>query len=443
MTSASAGEKTAVVGLLGLLAAVGFAVVLAAAGPVAALAGAGALFILGASFFSMEVGVATLLGAMLFSPEIPVAATFTRPVTIRLEDVLLPLLCLAWLARAAVGKEGAKIERSALDVPIILFVAVCVVSTLRGMGRGYVDGLSGFFYTLKLVQFFLIYYVAYNFSRVRRDVGWVVVAALLVAALVALYGLREVPYTQALSERRITAPFEGEPEPGTVGGYFMMLSLVMIPLGMFEKRPRVKAFVWLIFVLVLVPFLYTFSRTSYAAFAGGLAALCLITRNRALIVLTLIAAAAAPIVLPSAVIDRVIYTLNPSGMGIDPSALERIYVWRKALYALRHEPAIGFGVTAFQILDSQFARFVVEVGLLGTGLFVWMLARVARGSWILYSRSEEPLWKALGAGFLAALVGLIVHSLGANTFYIVRIMEPFWFTAGVVLARASFLEEKV
>jgi hypothetical protein len=31
-------------------------------------------------------------------------------------------------------------------------------------------------------------------------------------------------------------------------------------------------------------------------------------------------------------------------------------------------------------------------------------------------------------------VGLIFHAVGANTFIIVRIMEPFWFFAGVVIA---------
>jgi hypothetical protein len=29
-------------------------------------------------------------------------------------------------------------------------------------------------------------------------------------------------------------------------------------------------------------------------------------------------------------------------------------------------------------------------------------------------------------------VGLVVHALGANTFIIVRIMEPFWFFVGII-----------
>ena len=40
----------------------------------------------------------------------------------------------------------------------------------------------------------------------------------------------------------------------------------------------------------------------------------------------------------------------------------------------------------------------------------------------------------LALGFVAGTVGLLGHALGANTFIIVRIMEPFWFFAAIVVA---------
>lgn len=47
-------------------------------------------------------------------------------------------------------------------------------------------------------------------------------------------------------------------------------------------------------------------------------------------------------------------------------------------------------------------------------------------TWLLTGR------RVLG-GFLAGFIGLLVHSIGANTFIIVRIMEPFWFVLGMVV----------
>jgi hypothetical protein len=36
-------------------------------------------------------------------------------------------------------------------------------------------------------------------------------------------------------------------------------------------------------------------------------------------------------------------------------------------------------------------------------------------------------------GYLAGFIGLLYHGIGANTFIIVRIMEPFWFVTAMVV----------
>ena len=41
--------------------------------------------------------------------------------------------------------------------------------------------------------------------------------------------------------------------------------------------------------------------------------------------------------------------------------------------------------------------------------------------------------RGLTVGFVAGMVGLLVHAIGSNTFIIVRIMEPFWLFAGIVM----------
>ena len=50
---------------------------------------------------------------------------------------------------------------------------------------------------------------------------------------------------------------------------------------------------------------------------------------------------------------------------------------------------------------------------------------------------KTPHFKGIAIGFFAGFVGLLFHSLGANTFIIVRIMEPFWFFAGIVAVLPS------
>jgi hypothetical protein len=55
------------------------------------------------------------------------------------------------------------------------------------------------------------------------------------------------------------------------------------------------------------------------------------------------------------------------------------------------------------------------------------------GSRRAFRKTSDPLHRGLAMGFLAGFVGLLFHGIGANTFIIVRIMEPFWFVAAMVI----------
>ena len=51
----------------------------------------------------------------------------------------------------------------------------------------------------------------------------------------------------------------------------------------------------------------------------------------------------------------------------------------------------------------------------------------------IYRKSKDRFYKGLALGFLAGLVAMLTHAISANTFIIVRIMEPFWFLAAIVI----------
>jgi hypothetical protein len=46
-------------------------------------------------------------------------------------------------------------------------------------------------------------------------------------------------------------------------------------------------------------------------------------------------------------------------------------------------------------------------------------------------------------GFLAGYIALLFHAVGANTFIIVRIMEPFWFVLAMVVMLPHLPEKPV
>ena len=50
-----------------------------------------------------------------------------------------------------------------------------------------------------------------------------------------------------------------------------------------------------------------------------------------------------------------------------------------------------------------------------------------------YRRATDQFARGVALGFLLGLTGLMVHAVGSNTFLIVRIMEPFWLFAALVV----------
>ena len=127
-------------------------------------------------------------------------------------------------------------------------------------------------------------------------------------------------------------------------------------------------------------------------------------------------------------------------MTLDPSTSVRLRSWGHAFEAFKQLPLLGHGVTGFGFIDAQYFRILTEGGLLGLLSFGALMCLLMRHTWRAGVRLSTPLWRGMAGGFFAALVGLLVHAIGANTFIIVRIMEPFWLFAGLVMV-APLIED--
>jgi len=241
--------------------------------------------------------------------------------------------------------------------------------------------------------------------------------------------------------QRISAPFEGERgEPNTLGGYLVFtMALALAYLG--EARTAKERFAWLAAVAIMtVPLAFTYSRTSWLAFVVMLCATILLSRNKTIFLL-LISAGLVFLVLspPQALLERATYTLSSHrdsvsflGYTIEPSAAARLEAWVTAARVLTKYPVTGAGVTGAGLIDAQYPRILAETGLIGFGLFCWMVWRLFGTGFRLRRLACNRTESVLAAGFLAGFAGILMHGIGANTFIIVRIMEPMWMIVGLI-----------
>ena len=121
------------------------------------------------------------------------------------------------------------------------------------------------------------------------------------------------------------------------------------------------------------------------------------------------------------------------GMRLDTSTSARLVSLKEILADWPKHPLVGYGVTGYEFIDSQLPRVLIESGTLGLLSFFYLLYSIFKLVVKNLKEVKTPYFKGLTVGFLAGFIGLLFHSLGANTFIIVRIMEPFWFFAGIIV----------
>jgi O-antigen ligase len=406
-------------------------------------------------FVKTEVGLFLVLFSMLLSPEFSVGAgalAEERTVILRLEDLLLIAIATSWFAKMAVNKELGLVVKTPLNRPILGYLVTTLLATLAGYVTGTVKTAAGLFYVMKYVEYFVVYYMTVNYLRERPQARRLVITAFATAVIVSLIGAAQIPGGQ-----RVSAPFEGEVgEPNTFGGYLLLMMAIATGVALHTERFKTRVVALGALGLMAVPFLFTLSRASYLGAIPMAATFGVVSRrHRALVALIglglAVAVVALPSVLPAPVTRRVLYTFEPERgqatvkvgrVAFDPSTSERLLSMQQAIEGWAERPILGWGVTGFKFLDAQYARTLVETGIVGFAAFLVLVVAVLRAAYTTYQHVTDPEARGVALGFLAGSIGLLVHAVGANTFIIVRIMEPYWFFAGLVVVLPALTAER-
>lgn len=405
------------------------------------------------AFFSPKLSLVLLVFSMLLSPELGFGGIdSSRSLVVRYDDILLVIIFLAWFAKTALFKDKPFITSTPVQTPVLLYTALCVLSTALGVIRGDINLKASFFYVLKYVEYFLLYFMTLNIVESEEEVKKYMRYGLIVAVLVTLYAYYY--YYNSGIDARATAPFEAsigdltDSEPASLGGYYLMIfGILMAMLTETGGYVLLTAIGMLIFMFPA--FLITFSRSSYIGFTAMIPALFFLSGKRRLFLLGFLSAGIFALALvpgiSSKVTDRITMTYQgvyatqtiQTGIGgnikLEDSAASRVHSLKRVLFQkLPKHPLFGWGVTGIGMGDTQYALVLGEVGILGGVVFIWMLFRLFYTAKTVFLEYNSITARVLSLGFMVSLAGLVFQSLGVNTFIIVRIMEPFWFLAALL-----------
>jgi len=418
------------------------------------------LFVVFITFNYPLKSVIILIFSMLLSPEIGVGNIPGRSVVIRYDDILLIIIFLSWLVRTAVIKREPFLVKTPIQLPLLLYTSSYLFSTFIGIIRGNIAFEKAFFYVLKYIEYYIMYFMIVNLLKDETTYYKYLKYFFLVLIIIITYSYYY--YSNATGELvRTTAPFESplgkpeESEPASLGGYYLLSMGILLTL-ISELNGKRFLIVLLSFLFLYPSFLLTFSRASYMGFiALFLVFIFLVKKRKFFFIIAGFFILSFSLLLPGIgekVKNRIEYTykgsdarnivLTPFGVvKLEDSAYQRYQsIERVITKVLPQYPLFGAGVTGIGLGDNQYSLVLGESGIVGFILFVWLIYSIINISYKVYNMSDDVYERSISLGVIVAIFGFLVQGLGVNTFIIVRIMEPFWFC--VALVSLSYMKIK-
>lgn len=399
------------------------------------------------SFINAELALYILIVSMLLGPQFVVGGAELVPgrgragITLRFDDFILLVIGLSWFFKTAINKELGLFADTPLNRGIGYYFAICLVSTLIGYLMGRMKGLTGIFFVLKYFEYFIVYFMAVNQIKEKKQIERFLVTILVVCFIVCLVAVYQIP-----SGGRVSAPFEGDEsgEPNTLGGYLVLMMSIAIGLLLNYGTKKQKSYLGILLFFIVIALAATLSRSSWISLGPMFLALIYFNKKKAVIIIPLmVIMLIAPFIIPENVKQRALYTVDqPAEEGqivvgktrIDTSTSARLASWKMVLTSdFLKQPIIGYGITGYRFLDAQYPRVLAETGLVGLFIFLYLLRTIFINARNAYRNTVDPLYKGLTIGYLSGFWAMLTHGIGSNTFIIVRIMEPFWFLTAMVI----------
>lgn len=398
-----------------------------------------------------DLALIILIFSMLLSPEIPIAHIPERAVAVRIDDILLVFMFFTWLAKIAINKQLGLLKKTPINWPLGIYILLCIVITALAilLRIGQAKFISAFFYILKYIEYLMLFFLVVNNLKSIRQCKKFSLFLLLIFFIVCIYG-----YIQwRAGVLRVSAPFEGEKsEPNTLAGYLIVIFGLLGGLFLHSKSARLKFLLGGLFLFGIPVFLFTLSRAGYAAFIAMYLGFIIFTKKKRLFLISLflVLIVILPFVLPIEVttrirttfIGRAQYEVLGKRLALDEASAARLEVWKYIFNAFSKSPLFGYGVTGLYFIDSQYGTILGELGIMGIIVFFWLIFRLFKSALKIYRESQDDYIQGLTLGFITAIIALLLMNWGTNAFIIVRIMEPFWFIAAMVLMAPQLLKSK-
>ncbi len=222
-------------------------------------------------------------------------------------------------------------------------------------------------------------------------------------------------------------------------------AILLMALAAFEKNLLIRLAYFGLAALSAVCLMYSMSRGAYVAILAGWLFLGLAKKRWMLAVLIAFVFTWTALV-PNAVRQRVTMTYETG--ALDHSSETRINLWQDAMQVFDSNVVLGSGFNTYAYMHrigdyedthNFFLKLLVETGVLGLALFLWMLWKLFWVGLRFSRHAQDPFYASLGLGLAAWLATAFVANMFGDRWNYLQVCGYVWVIAGM-MARGMQVE---
>jgi len=417
------------------------------------------------SFFYPRVGLVTMLVFMLVSTDMQLGHSVgqrERPVSIRVEDVILLVVSAGWLLNRAKTRTLSLFRSVPINRPIMAMAAVILLASIAGYLQGTLPPRRGILFTMKRLEYFWLFFMVLNIIQTNKEVKisfklllWLTVFISIVGAIqFYLYPLSGLVMGGATATT-------GFGRANTLADFYLIVVGVFLGLLIYAKGRKEVSIYLLVTTLSAVAIIMTKSRGAYVSVPPLFATLLLVSRSKKTLFYVLIAFGviviyflfslavkySTPDVAQGANVLTQKHTgdienqfesikdIAEQGPEADSSFYARYSSWMNNRKEIAKHPILGHGVGSVPLasFDCQHVREMYETGLVGFAVFLYMNLAIFVAVLNLFLMTSDPFEKGVSCGFLGGHVAMMVHGVSIANFYTIMNMEVFWFVVALLM----------
>ena len=405
--------------------------------------------------FGLSVFWKPQVGLYYLVPLLPLQTVRDRLIELPLGNKLVDIMLLGVVLGAMV-KGGFKFVQTPLNRMLVVYGIFCYIQLWRGafflnsalpldIGDPRFSDWKNY-----MVLFILFAVVASTIKEVKQ-IKIVLVLMCIAAFLVdkGFYGNMSGRDLSHFSyEVRDGGPlgYAGVNGVATFEAEFMLL---LMGLAAYLKKSW-KLAAWGLVAFSGYCLLYSFSREAYAGILVGALLLGLLKQRWVLLALVVFLISWQSVV-PTSVQERILMTYDTNEQQLDTSAQDRVTIWNDAMDLFQQNPVLGIGfdtyrwlhrVTIYTDTHNYFLKVMVETGVIGLLLFLWLLMKMSRMGFRLFRTAQDPFLKSLGLAFCLVMACVFVVNLFGDRWLYLSVNGYVWATMACVVRAQMIVDER-